>query len=81
MLAILFAAWLIRKIVHRAIDRMCTKLADGVAQPNFTRGWHHNGQKAGSKAAEPSVESTLAAERPAQRAATCPRCCAASRPA
>lgn len=70
VLAILFAAWLIRKVVHRAIDRMCTKLAEGVAQPNFTRGWHHNGQNAGAKAAEPTMESTLAVERRAQRAAT-----------
>ena len=70
VLVILIAAWLIRKIVHRAIDRMCTKLADGVAQPNFTRGWHHNGGNGGSKPAPSSVESTLALERRAQRAAT-----------
>ncbi|GAA0619218.1 mechanosensitive ion channel [Sporichthya brevicatena] len=66
VLLILLAAWLIRKLVHRAIGRMCRRLADGVAQPNFARGWHHlsrNGEEAES-------EGTLASERRAQRAAT-----------
>jgi small conductance mechanosensitive channel len=67
VLVILLVAWLIRKIVHRGIGRMCRRLADGVAQPNFARGWSHFGHH--NEAAEPA-DSTLAAERRAQRAAT-----------
>lgn len=63
---ILFVAWLIRKIVHRAIAQMAKRLTEGVAQPSFTRGWHHNGS---SERAEPVAANTLAIERRAQRAA------------
>ena len=63
MLAILLVAWVIRKLVHRAIDRMCRRLGEGVPQPTFVRGRAHETAGNGSS-------GVLAAERRHQRAAT-----------
>ena len=66
VLVILIVAWVIRKIVHRAIAQMAKRLAEGVAQPSFARGWHHNGH---GEQSETSAQSTLVVERRSQRAA------------
>ncbi len=63
ILAILLVAWVIRRLVQRAIERMAKKLAEGVPHPSLARGRGHNGSGSGS-------EGTLAQERRAQRAAT-----------
>ncbi|MGQ0629597.1 MAG: mechanosensitive ion channel family protein [Sporichthyaceae bacterium] len=61
ILAILAVAWLIRRVIHRAIKRMCHRIADGAPQLNFGRGRSHG---------EDSPSGTLAHERRQQRAAT-----------
>jgi small conductance mechanosensitive channel len=72
VLVILLIAWIVRKIVHRAIARMCKRLADGVPHPGFVRGRNGNDSSAetstGTAGALPT--GTLATERRRQRAAT-----------
>ncbi|MGQ0624557.1 MAG: mechanosensitive ion channel family protein [Sporichthyaceae bacterium] len=64
ILAILLVAWIIRRLLHRAIGRMVLRLADGVPSAAFGR----------SRTAPPTGPSarnaTLAVERRQQRAAT-----------
>ncbi len=69
ILAILLVAWIIRKIVHRAIGRMAKRLAEGVPQPAFVRGRGSNGTSA-TDTAGVSPTGTLAIERRRQRAST-----------
>ncbi|MBA3743307.1 mechanosensitive ion channel family protein [Sporichthya sp.] len=74
ILAILLVAWLIRKLVHRAIGRMAKRLENGVPQPAFVRGRGSNagGSHEGAALGTAGVSSsgTLATERRRQRAQT-----------
>ena len=72
ILAILLVAWIIRKLVHRAIGRMTKRLAEGVPQPAFVRGRGQNGAHEGAATGTAGISQsgTLATERRRQRAET-----------